>query len=92
MTKTSIFILLAGLLATAPALSQTLTPDVQAALQNERHAEAFYSAVMAKFGKVPPFSNIINAERQHEAMLIDLNQTYGIAAPENKHLLRFSAA
>lgn len=86
-TKTSIIILLAGLLATAPALSQTLSPDAKAALdsalQDERHAEAFYSAVMAKFGEVRPFSNIINAERQHEAIMIDLYQTYDIAAPEN---------
>ena len=38
---------------------------------------------MAKFGDVRPFSNIINAERQHEAMLIDLYETYGVAVPEN---------
>jgi hypothetical protein len=87
MTKTSIIILLAGLLATTPALSQTLTLDAKAALdsalQDERHAEAFYSAVITKFGEVRPFSNIINAERQHEDMLIGLYQTYGIAIPEN---------
>jgi hypothetical protein len=87
MTKTPIAILLFGLMAAAPVWSQTLTPDAEAALgsalQDERHAEAFYSAVMAKFGNARPFSNIIEAERQHEAMLIGLYETYGVAVPEN---------
>jgi len=87
MTKTPIAILLFGLMAAAPVWSQTLTPDAEAALgsalQDERHAEAFYSAVIAKFGDARPFSNIIEAERQHEAMLIGLYETYGVALPEN---------
>ena len=87
MTKTPIAILLFGLMAAAPVWSQTLTPDAEAALgsalQDERHAEAFYSGVMAKFGNARPFSNIIEAERQHEAMLIGLYETYGVAVPEN---------
>jgi len=89
MPKASIMILLSSLMAAAPALSQTLTTDAQAALgsalQDERHAEAFYAAVMAKFGDARPFSNIIKAERQHEAMLIGLYETYGIAVPENNY-------
>lgn len=89
MSKASTLILLSSLMAAAPALSQTLTPDAQAALdsalQDERHAEAFYAAVMAKFGDVRPFSNIIKAEQQHESMLIGLYQTYGIAVPENSY-------
>ena len=89
MPKASIMILLSSLMAAAPALSQTLTTDAQAALgsalQDERHAEAFYAAVMAKFGDARPFSNIIKAERQHEAMLIGLYGTYGIAVPENSY-------
>ena len=89
MPKASIMILLSSLMAAAPALSQTLTADGQAALgsalQDERHAEAFYAAVMAKFGDARPFSNIIKAERQHEAMLIGFYGTYGIAVPENSY-------
>jgi hypothetical protein len=46
MTKTPIALLLFGLMAAAPVWSQTLTPDAEAALgsalQDERHAEAFY--------------------------------------------------
>jgi hypothetical protein len=87
MSRTPLAILLSGLLAAAPAWSQTLTPEAEAALgsalTDERHAEAFYAAVMAKFGDARPFSNIINAERQHEAMLIGLYETYGVAVPES---------
>jgi hypothetical protein len=87
MSNTRIAILLPGLLAAAPAWSQTLTPAAEAALgsalQDERHAEAFYAAVMAKFGDARPFVNIIEAERQHQALLIGLYETYGLAVPEN---------
>jgi hypothetical protein len=87
MSKATLYVLLSSLLATTPALSQTLTPGAQAALgsalQDERHAEAFYANVLAKFGEARPFSKIIKAEQQHEAMLIGLYQTYGIAVPEN---------
>jgi hypothetical protein len=90
MTKAPIAILLFGLITAAPVWSQTLTPDAEAALgsalQDERHAEAFYSAVMAKFGDARPFSNIIEAERQHEAMLIGLYETYVVAVPENGYI------
>jgi hypothetical protein len=96
MSRTPVAILLVGLLAAAPAWSQPLTPGAEAALgsalQDERHAEAFYAAVMAKFGEVRPFSKIINAERQHEAMLIDLYKTYGIAIPENGYATGVLAA
>ena len=87
MTRTPATLCLIGLLAAGPGWSQPLTPDAQAALgaalQDERHAEAFYAAVMDKFGPVRPFSKIISAEQQHEAMLIDLYRTYGIDVPEN---------
>jgi len=87
MKKLTLVTLVAGILASTPAWSQTLTPEavtaLASALQDERHAEAFYSAVLAKFGDVKPFSNIIEAERRHEGMLLDLYKTYGIAIPEN---------
>lgn len=87
MFKSPLALIFAGLMVATPAASQTLTPDVQsalaAALQDERHAQAFYAAVITKFGDVRPFSNIMNAERQHESMVIDLYKTYGLAVPEN---------
>lgn len=87
MFKSPLSLILAGLMAATPAAAQTLTPDVQtalaAALQDERHAQAFYAAVITKFGDVRPFSNIANAERQHEAMVIDLYKAYRLEVPEN---------
>ncbi len=87
MFKAPIATLLFSLLTAAPVWSQTLPPQAEAALaaalQDERHAEAFYAAVMAKFGSARPFSNIMKAEQQHEAMLIDLYAAYGVAVPEN---------
>lgn len=87
MSKNPVALFLIGLMAAVPATAQTLTPDAEAALgaalQDERHAEAFYAAVLTRFGDVRPFSNIIDAERTHEALLIDLFATYGIAVPEN---------
>ena len=46
-------------------------------------AAAVYAATMQKFGEVRPLSNIIKAERKHQAMLIDLMNTYSVAVPEN---------
>lgn len=87
MSKTRMALLLSAMVVAAPAWAQSITPEAEAALgsalQDERLAEAFYTAVLAKFGDARPFSNIINAERQHEAMLIDLFETYGVAVPEN---------
>jgi hypothetical protein len=87
MFKSPLAVIVAGLMSAAPAVAQTLPSDVQtamaAALQDERHAQAFYAAVITKFGDARPFSNIIKAERQHESMVIDLYTAYGLAVPEN---------
>lgn len=89
MTKTPVAILVLGLLAAGPVWSQPLTKDAEtalgAALQDERHAEAFYDAVLNKFSGARPFSNIIEAERQHQKMLLGLYETYGIAVPNNDY-------
>jgi hypothetical protein len=87
MSQLSAAILLSGLMAAGPVWAQALTPEAQAALgsalQDERNAEAFYGAVLTRFGEARPFSNIIAAERQHEALLIGLYETYGVVVPEN---------
>lgn len=94
--KTAAALITAGILA-APVLSATtasaadpLPQPVQdaliAALQDEYHAEAFYDAVMDKFGSTRPFSNIIRAEQNHQAWLIDLMKTYGVDVPANTEL------
>jgi len=80
----------AATVAITPALASTL-PDaaktaVLRALEDEYHAEAVYAATLTAFGDVRPFSNIIKAERKHQAALLGLLETYGIAAPANGYL------
>ncbi len=71
----------------SPALAANLSDAgrnaVLRALDDEYHAEAVYAATLAAFGDVRPFSNIIKAERKHQAALLDVMETYGIAAPAN---------
>jgi hypothetical protein len=52
-----------------------------AAVADERLVQSYYSAVMDKYGQYPPFSRVINAERHHEAMLLDLCTRYGVQVP-----------
>lgn len=81
---------LAAALSPAAFAATPLTTDARAALQagiaDEYRAEAFYAAVMDKFGTVRPFANIIRAERMHAAMLTDVMKTYGIEPGANPYL------
>jgi rubrerythrin len=85
------------LLVTSTFLSVTLgafqSPDdgaadiksaLDRAIDDERHAIAFYTAVMATHGERRPFSNIINAERRHEAALLEQYQRLELEVPENR--------
>ena len=54
------------------------------AIDDERHAIAFYTAVMAKHGERRPFSNIINAERRHEAALLQQYERLELEVPDNR--------
>lgn len=67
----------------ASSLPQTVEDALSAALQDEYHAEAFYGAVIAKFGPTRPFSNIIRAEEMHASFVADLMKTYGMTVPAN---------
>jgi rubrerythrin len=53
------------------------------AVNDERHAQALYQAVINRYGEARPFSNIIKAERQHERLLLELFKTYHLAIPTN---------
>ncbi|OWQ96370.1 ferritin-like domain-containing protein [Sphingopyxis witflariensis] len=53
------------------------------ALEDERKAEATYGAVIAKFGPVRPFINIVEAEQRHAAALERQIQRLGMEIPEN---------
>ena len=58
---------------------------VLAALDDEYKAQSLYKAILEKHGDARPFSNIINAEKHHSDMLIDLLREYGLAVPENPY-------
>ena len=60
-----------------PVLSQAL----RIAAYDEFDAYNTYSNVIAKFGNVLPFSNIINSEINHYNEMIGLMQKYGVEAP-----------
>ncbi|MBK9749656.1 MAG: hypothetical protein IPO91_23155 [Chloroflexi bacterium] len=49
---------------------------------DEQHAYAVYTAVIAQFGDVRPFTNILSSEAQHIAAWETLFERYGIAVPE----------
>jgi hypothetical protein len=70
----------------APAIAEpsTLPMRLDAALDDERHAFAFYRAVMAKHGERRPFSNIIRAEQRHESALLRQYQRLGLTPPANR--------
>jgi hypothetical protein len=51
------------------------------ALQDEYQAEAIYERVVADFGNVLPFFNIVNAEERHSAAIAWVFQNRGISVP-----------
>mgnify|MGYP001813448837 CR=1 FL=1 len=51
------------------------------AIQDEYHAESVYQGVLADFGEVRPFSNIIQAEERHSAAIAQAYESRGWAVP-----------
>lgn len=70
----------------ADALPQPVEDALTAALMDEYHAEAFYNAVLDRFGQVRPFANIIRAEQNHARIIATLMTSYGMSVPENPML------
>ncbi len=54
------------------------------ALDDEYKAEATYAAVIARFGEVRPFINIVEAERRHAGALLRQCERLGFVPPENR--------
>jgi hypothetical protein len=54
-----------------------------ASLNSERRAEAEYKAAIAKYGSLAPYTNVVEAEKQHQATVLKLMNLYGVAAPAN---------
>lgn len=53
------------------------------AIQDEYMAKAEYEAIIAEFGEVKPFTNILVAEQTHINLLLPLFEAYEIALPAN---------
>lgn len=64
-------------------MSATLTRILVEALQDEYKARATYQAVIRRFGDVPPFINIVEAETRHIEALLPLFDKYSIAVPKD---------
>ena len=54
------------------------------AIQDEYSARAEYAAIMAKFGNMKPFSNIIQSEQSHIAWLKDAYATRKLSVPSDE--------
>ncbi|MDH7484187.1 MAG: hypothetical protein QHH01_06135 [Spirochaetales bacterium] len=54
------------------------------AIQDEYLARAEYIAIMAKFGQIPPYSNIKEAEEQHIQWLTQMFATLKLTVPVDK--------
>jgi hypothetical protein len=65
-------------------MSPTLPTALTMALDDEYRARATYQAVLARFGPVPPFSNIVQAEQRHIDALLPLFARYGIVPPADR--------
>jgi hypothetical protein len=65
-----------------------LTPAIQAAvvdaIQDEYHAEETYLRVLADFGEVLPFYNVVYAEQRHSASLAGLLERRNLSVPESE--------
>lgn len=51
------------------------------ALANGRKCDAAYAAVLARFGAVEPFLNIVDAERKDQEALLGLFRDHGVEVP-----------
>lgn len=72
-----------GAAGAATDSSYTLEEMLTYAIQDEYLAQAEYSAIMAKYGQLRPFTNIKRAETSHITSLKTLFTAYKVAMPVN---------
>ncbi|HNG93526.1 MAG TPA: hypothetical protein PLB32_12060, partial [Acidobacteriota bacterium] len=94
MKKVVIFsILVACVLIVCGLRSQAQTPVTTeqpirealiSAIDDERQAQAYYAAVLAKFGQVRPYTQLVKAEARHEEILVRYCEQNGIEVPANQ--------
>jgi len=61
----------------------TLEEMLNYAIQDEYMAQAEYQAIIATYGELRPFTNIVEAEQTHIDLLLPLFAAYGYTVPEN---------
>jgi hypothetical protein len=72
----------AGTTVTSPAMSSSaLEQTLVAGFQDENHAYWVYRRVMADFGSIRPFANIVYAEQQHADAIAGLLRARGWTVP-----------
>jgi hypothetical protein len=72
------------------AVAKSLEELLGAALDDEYHARAYYRAVLAAWGEVRPFSNIVESEERHIEALARLYRRYDLEMPEDSWPARIS--
>lgn len=74
-----------GSSAVAPEVEdQAVLAAMEAAIQDEFRAELIYEKVLAEFGLVRPFVNIVNAEVRHSEALARLYLVRGLTVPQSR--------
>lgn len=68
--------------AVVAELSPATSTALLEALADERKAEAYYQAVIERFGDVKPFTSIVAAERRHAQAIEKLCRKYAIDIPK----------
>ena len=69
-----------GMNATAE-LSQAEADALIRAIEEEYGALALYESIIATFGEVEPFTDIVQSEAQHAAVLVRQAEKYGLEVP-----------
>ena len=86
---------LTGCIDDSSALSPSLTPEIQKALndaiEDEYKAQVTYRRILNDFGsQTKPFSNILNAEIKHADALANLLNNYHLPIPSIPWICRLS--
>lgn len=80
-----VVVALAPLAPVAAAISAQTRQALTDAINDEYHARALYQAVIARFGQVRPFTNIIKAESQHVEELRAVFEVYKLPVPADTY-------
>jgi hypothetical protein len=72
---------------TSAALSPSVAAAVDTAIQDEFHAEQIYLRVLADYGNVLPFFNVVVAEQRHSTALAGVLERRGLTAPTSEWTL-----